>query len=313
MDYDDDGILDFVSGSYDPGDVYLCRGLGDGEYAAVQVIEDESGLPLVHHPEELRTFQAMGNDASMDDPDAINARVASFGSWPAMFDWDGDGDLDMLIGSFGGHLYRRMNVGTRETPRFSKESHEVLLADGSRLEVHGHANPVVADWDADGRPDLLIGSDVGAVHFFRNIGEPGDPKWEAPETLVPPKADIKFLVQYLAPKAEPGPGVRAQICVTDYNRDGRLDLLVGDYSMHTHLADLDDDQRAEFDDLRAEQSEIERKVMVILEDTEERRELMEELQWIAEEKASYLAEDQEEGAEDKPHSYVWLYLRKPLP
>jgi len=28
VDYDDDGILDFISGSYDPGDIYLFRGLG---------------------------------------------------------------------------------------------------------------------------------------------------------------------------------------------------------------------------------------------------------------------------------------------
>ena len=38
-----------------------------------------------------------------------------------MFDWDGDGDLDMLIGTFGGHLYRRMNIGTRSAPVFAKD------------------------------------------------------------------------------------------------------------------------------------------------------------------------------------------------
>ena len=44
MDYDGDGITDFVSGSYDPGDVYLFRGLGEGEYAAVELLKDRGIL-----------------------------------------------------------------------------------------------------------------------------------------------------------------------------------------------------------------------------------------------------------------------------
>ena len=34
MDYDNDGILDFISGSYDPGDLYLFRGEGKGKLQA---------------------------------------------------------------------------------------------------------------------------------------------------------------------------------------------------------------------------------------------------------------------------------------
>ena len=81
MDYDADGTLDFISGSYDPGDLYFFRGLGGGKYAKVIKILDENGTPLVHHPEELEKYERMRKDPDSDDDEEIQARVASFGSW----------------------------------------------------------------------------------------------------------------------------------------------------------------------------------------------------------------------------------------
>ena len=43
MDFDGDGTLDLVSGSYDPGELYLFRGQGRGTFAASAVIKDRSG------------------------------------------------------------------------------------------------------------------------------------------------------------------------------------------------------------------------------------------------------------------------------
>ena len=50
MDFDNNGTLDMISGSYDPGDIYLFRGLGNGEYAKRELLKDENDIPLVHHP-----------------------------------------------------------------------------------------------------------------------------------------------------------------------------------------------------------------------------------------------------------------------
>ena len=50
MDFDGDGKLDLVSGSYDPGEVYLFRGLGRGKFAAREVICDKAGKPIVKVP-----------------------------------------------------------------------------------------------------------------------------------------------------------------------------------------------------------------------------------------------------------------------
>ena len=71
MDYDNDGILDFISGSYDPGDIYLSRGLGKGKYGAVTVLRDEKGTPIVHHPKQLIEYERIRKDPEADPDQSI--------------------------------------------------------------------------------------------------------------------------------------------------------------------------------------------------------------------------------------------------
>lgn len=259
MDYDNDGILDLVSGSYDPGAIYLFPGLGNSAYGARQTLLDENQLPLVHHPEELARYlrhkeeqgdgpeSADGEEVASREEIAIHWRVASFGSWPALVDWDNDGDLDVLIGSFNGQLFRRENIGTREEPRYSGDSIQVDLAEGP-LEVACHACPAVADWDGDGRWDLVVGSGDGSVGWYRNVGQPETPLFEARRALIEPNPELlmqKFVIQNLERGELPLPGARAQVCVVDYNQDGKPDLIVGDCSDVNWTRKLTDEERHE--------------------------------------------------------------------
>ena len=236
MDYDNDGIQDIISGSYDPGDVYLIRGLGEGEYAAVEPITDQNDTPLVHHPAELKRH--LERVAASDNPttaayaeEGIQDRIASFGSWATPMDWDDDGDLDMVIGTFSGEVYLRKNVGSREQPEYD-ESSEQVLADGKPLRENAHADPVAVDWDGDGLTDLVVGSANGSVGWYKNLGSS---KFGPKKVLVGAPSEAKFMFQYLYPDEATVPGARAQICVADFNHDGRLDLLVGDYSTRITL------------------------------------------------------------------------------
>lgn len=298
MDYDDDGILDFISGSYDPGDVYLFRGLGGGKYAAVEVLEDRAGVPIVHHPKQLVAYG--------EDPESIQDRVASFGSWAAPVDWDADGDLDLLIGSFSGRLYRRMNIGTRSEPVYDEESIEVA-AGGSPFKVRGHANPVVADWNEDGLWDLVVGASDGGVVWVENSGTAKAPVFGPMKVLVDAKNDDKFFNQYLQPGEEAGPGARAQICVTDYDHDGRLDLVLGDHSSITDLRLLDGHEEAGFDALLAKEKAARARRAEAYGDDEAMDVIGAELTKLAGRKKSYFAVD----AEARTSSHVWLYLRRP--
>jgi hypothetical protein len=245
VDFDGDGHLDLVSGSYDPGELYLFRGEGKGKFAAREVIKDKSDKPILKVPDQKDS-------------------VESFGSWMALVDWDADADLDILVGTYDGSMFLRLNEGSRTKPAYATENMWVQIG-GKRLRVpgaahdptggSGHANPVIADWDGDGLWDLVTGSANGGVYYYRNAGEAGKPRFEAPIALVSAHEGIGY-AEVLEAGQEPKPGIRSQIAVTDYDGDGKLDLLVGDFCTYLHIKkDLTADQRREFEKLQQQHAQ----------------------------------------------------------
>jgi hypothetical protein len=140
VDWDNDGVLDVICG--DGGDdtggrVYLLHNTGSN---AAPVFPSAQEIP--------------------------NVNVGAYGrASPTVVDWDGDGDKDLLVGETYGKIYYYENTGTDSSPSFT--SGQPLKAGGSTLSVGYYARPTAADWNSDGTPDLLVGSDGGTVWYFQ--------------------------------------------------------------------------------------------------------------------------------------------------
>jgi FG-GAP-like repeat len=337
VDFDGDGHLDLVSGSYDPGELYLFRGQGKGQFAAREVINDKSGKPILKVPSQKHP-------------------VESFGTWMALVDWDADGDFDILVGTYDGFMFLRRNEGSRTKPSYATENEWVQVGTkrlrvpgGSQVPAveSGHANPVIVDWDGDGLWDIVTGSAGGGVYCYRNVGQQGQPRFEAPVTLVPGHQGIGYS-ELLEASQEPKPGIRSQIAVTDYDGDGKLDVLVGDFCTYLHIKkDLTAAQQREFESLQKQQDEAAKLLRESMEalqkqyadvmkgvpqsdwntpaNMEKWQKMYQELQDSAAYKAKREAYEKVQralpkfvdrpdktrgGGPDVPHGFVWLFRRK---
>jgi uncharacterized protein (DUF2141 family) len=133
---------------------------------------------------------------------------------PAFADIDGDGDLDLAVGTKiepenprSGGLYWLENVGSRTAPAFRLRGHlNVLPA--------FHDAPAFGDLDGDGRPDLVVGQFQDAVAWYRNSGTAG-----AGRFVLVDSALVRL------PR-----GSNAVPVLHDIDADGDLDLFLGDAS-----------------------------------------------------------------------------------
>jgi len=82
------------------------------------------------------------------------ASVATGGwAYPALADWDDDGDLDLLLGQAHGQVHQYTNVGSNINPDWRPDG--VLLT--LPWTDHPHAFPALADIDGDDDYDLFVG------------------------------------------------------------------------------------------------------------------------------------------------------------
>ncbi len=204
MDLNADGKIDVISGQYVPGVVKLFAGNDEGFEAPLVIAEyenttDENGEPLWTGPTIMST--------------------ANF------VDWEGDGDLDMLVGNVSGEVYLNLNLGTAREYRFGARSQ--LMVDGLGIKVGSKSDPLAVDWDDDGLLDLLVGDEAGDITWFRRAE---DGSFETGVSLLTGKRLVQ--TGYRAVRESLGedrilPGYRLRLEVCDWNNDGHKDLLVG--------------------------------------------------------------------------------------
>jgi hypothetical protein len=136
-DWDGDGRIDLLVGDYN-GACLLYR--NEGKREAV------FGLPTEIRPEKS------------DEKETTTSSTSFAGGRPSpyLYDWDGDGKRDLLVGTEKGQVWFYRNEGKDHAPRFGKGT--PLRAGGKEIKTGYRARIGVCDWNGDGVPDLLVGN-----------------------------------------------------------------------------------------------------------------------------------------------------------
>jgi hypothetical protein len=212
VDLNGDGFSDILSGSYSrngqpmAGLFQVLWGQKGGTFKIASTLNGTDGKPL--------TIPSKGNDGIAE----------SICTRPFAVDWNGDGKLDLVVGTFSGSFYLFLGEGGG---KFQPKPQRIMAGD-SALNVQHHGDPFVTDWDGDGDLDLLSGSDRGGVQWAENVAGKGKPPELKPfKSLIEAGPEIVF-GQLLNENDLTGPITSMRIWVEDVNGDGKLDILVGD-------------------------------------------------------------------------------------
>ncbi len=164
--------------------------------------------------------------------DFLTGEMIDFGTitHPAFADVNADGLLDLVVGtqgffsatgpgvsasSFNARLFLFLNKGSSFAPDFK-------LADSDWLGMSQYApndyefSPAFGDLDKDGDEDLMVGSQYGAVFYFKNVGGQSNPM------IFQQDYDPYWLTLDISQTSTP--------YIIDLDGDGKKDLLMGERS-----------------------------------------------------------------------------------
>lgn len=231
VDFDADGDLDLLCGEFLDGFTYFenvgtrskpayatprrltCQGRplamdlemivpvaidwdGDGDHDLI--VGDEDGrVALVENTGQLvdRLPQFLPPQYFQQQADEVKCGALAT---PVGFDWDGDGDEDVVGGNSAGYITWLENLSGPgvEQPRWAAPVR--LEADGKLLRIQaggngsiqgpaeakwGYTTLSIADWDGDELPDLIVNSIWGRVVWYRNLGSRAQPRLAAAQPI----------------------------------------------------------------------------------------------------------------------------------
>jgi hypothetical protein len=220
VDFDGDGDLDLVCGDED-GRVAFIEHTG-------KVV---GGMPQYLPPRYFRQLAA----------DVKFGALAT----PYAFDWDGDGDEDLISGNSAGYIAFIENLGGSPmrwaAPRYLSAGGKLIREQaGPNGSIQGPAEAKwgysilsVADWDGDGLPDIMTNGIWGKIIWYKNVGTRRAPKLAAGkpvELTLPPGVPTPALAgNWWKPQGrELSTQWRTTPQMIDWNGDGLMDLVMSD-------------------------------------------------------------------------------------
>lgn len=144
------------------------------------------------------------------------------GAFPVLFDYNNDGLMDIVVANHGywqdistylPRLALLENIGTATQPAFKLINRD--YAGLSNYPLPYGCIPTFGDIDGDGDKDMIIGDNNGNIHLFTNTASVGNP---------PVFVLTSPLFQGINVNSAAAP------VLVDIDRDGDLDLLIGNFT-----------------------------------------------------------------------------------
>ena len=197
MDVDNDGFKDLLAS---PNSV-----AGSENYQSVWYYRNSSTTPTVNFSFQKKNFLQDGM-IEMGE-----------GAYPVLFDADGDGKKDLIVGNLGyfngatniSKLAYYRNIGTISSPSYS-----LITRDYQNISSYNFycIAPTFGDLDNDGDKDLIIGQNNGQLAYFENTGGAGAAVYTTSPTIFYQSIDV---------------GTFAFPQLYDIDKNGLLDLIIG--------------------------------------------------------------------------------------
>ncbi len=279
-DYDRDGDLDLICGEFIDGFTYyknegtkekpkFIRGLRlkhDGKFIHMDLEmitptsidwDGDGDIDLICGDEDGRVALIENTGTFVDGaPDFLppmyfqqEAEDVKCGALcsPSGYDWDGDGDDDIVSGNSAGYIIFYENLSGPKVAQPKWAAQKKLEADGKIIRPMagpngsiqgpaeskwGYTTINVADWDADGLPDIVCNSIWGKVHWYRNIGTRKAPALAAAQPIEVEWKGVQPSLAWGWLKPE-GKALltqwRTTPVIVDFDKNGHLDLVMLDH------------------------------------------------------------------------------------
>lgn len=234
-DLDEDGDPDMVLGFSESGMIKIYEntgtpaagqfsetssyGIGDVGLYAYPVFCDPDGdsdsdLVVGRDAHGFVVYENTGTPASADwetnEPYMEGLGGETYWNSPTLADLNADGQTDLVFGTASGPLQYFEQNGSMASPDWS-ENTSIF---GGVLDAGGASNPCFYDFDSDGDLDMISGSQLGDIKYYRNTGTASGPAWEEDNSYF---ASIDL-------------SIYSDVSIGDVNADGLPDAVCGDLS-----------------------------------------------------------------------------------